>query len=102
MKKYYSEEMQKDTPYRAEFLSGIENFLQDAKEKATKNREKFISPSAYKASPEEYREKFVDMLGFPLREKREMPTVEKVFVCEDGNVDLYRLSFSFANGLRYP
>ncbi len=101
MKKYYSEEMQQDTPYREEFLSGIENFLQGAKEKATKDREKFISPSAYKASPEEYREKFKDMLGFPLREKREMPTVEKVFVCEDGNVDLYRMSFSFANGLKY-
>ena len=101
MKKYYSEELQKDTPQRAEFLLGIEIFLQNAKQKATETRGKFITPEAYKSSPEEYREKFLDMLGFPLREKREMPTVEKVFVCEDGNVDLYRMSFSFANGLRY-
>lgn len=101
MKKYYSEEMQKDTSYRSEFLSGIETFLQTAKEKATKNREKFITPLTYKASPEEYREKFKDMLGFPLREKRGIPSVEKIFVCEDGNVDLYRMSFSFENGLRY-
>ena len=101
MKKYYSEEMQKDTSYRSEFLSGIETFLQGAKEKAIKNRERFITPNAYKANPESYREKFKDMLGFPLREKREMPKVEKTFVCEDGNVDLYRMSFSFENGLRY-
>ena len=101
MKKYYSEEIGKDTPYRAEFLSGIEAFLQTAKERATKNRERFITPKAYKNSPKKYREKFKDMLGFPLRDKREILAVEKIFVCEDGNVDLYRMSFSFANGLKY-
>ena len=32
MKKYYSEAMDKDTSYRADFLAGIECFLQKAKE----------------------------------------------------------------------
>ena len=101
MKKYYSEELKKDTLERAGFLSGIEIFLQGAKEKATKNREKFITPEAYKSTPDVYRGKFLDMLGFPLWEKREMPTVEKNFVANDGNVDIYRMTFSFVNGLRY-
>ena len=101
MKKYYSEAMDKDTSYRAEFLSGIECFLQRAKEEATKKREAFITPQLYKNNPEAYREKFLNMLGFPLMEKREMPTVEKTFVTQDLNVDIYRLTFSFANGLRY-
>ena len=101
MKKYYSEAMDKDTSYRAEFLSGIECFLQRAKEDATKKREAFITPQLYKENPESYREKFLNMLGFPLTEKREMPTVEKTFVTQDLNVDIYRLTFSFTNGLRY-
>lgn len=101
MKKYYSEEMAKDTPQRAEFLLGLETFLQNAKAQIGKERECFITPEKYKNSSETYREKFLDMLGFPLREKREMPIVEKTFVTRDDNVVLYRMNFSFSNGLRY-
>ena len=101
MKQYYSEELRKDTPERAEFLSGIETFLQSERKKAMEKREKFISPESYKKNSEEYRGKFIDMLGFPLREKREIVSVEKSFVAHDGNVDIYRMTFFFANGLRY-
>ena len=101
MKKYYSEDVEKDTAYRTELLSGVNVFLQTAKTLAEDNRERFITPQKYKNAMGSYREKFIDMLGFPLREKREMPSVEKTFVTRDNNVDIYRMRFVFGNGLRY-
>ncbi len=101
MKKYYSEQVEKDTKTRADFLSGIDAFLKASKVKADNNRADFITPEKYKSAPEAYREKFIDMLGFPLREKREMPVVEKKFVARDYNVDIYRMTFTYPNGLNY-
>ena len=101
MQKYYAEEMTKDIPQRAEFVESIHSFLQTSQACAEKDRIHFITPEKYKNDPEMYREKFLDMLGFPLREKREMPTLEKTFVARDKNVDIFRLQFVFPNGLRY-
>ena len=99
MKRYYSETLRKDTPQRAGMLDGLERFLTDSKKKAEQRRENFFSPEKYKNDQNVCREQFIDMLGFPLREKREKGSAQKEFVIRDGNVDIYRINFSFPNGL---
>ncbi len=100
-KKYYKETIRKDTKERAEYVSGIDHFLQREKEQATAEREAFISPALYAANAENYREKLIDMIGFPLRKQREMPIVEKFFVAKDGNVNIYRMKFAFFGELKF-
>jgi hypothetical protein len=39
------------------------------------------------------------MLGFPLKESRKIKSVEKEFVASDNNVDIFRIHFTFENGL---
>lgn len=101
MNEYYSEKIEKDTSYRAAYIDGIESFLENSKRKTDEVRRGFITPEKYKSAPEFYREKFTDMLGFPLREKREKPVVNKYFVATDRNVDIYRMTFSFKSGLYF-
>lgn len=96
MSKYYREQIEKNTRNREEYASGIESFLEKAKNKAKVRRQQFISPDKYFKDPENYRMRFVEMVGFPLQEKREMPTlVEKKFVASDENVNIYRFRLCF-------
>ena len=101
MKKYYSETIEKDTKYRAEYLQGIDEFLWAEKFEADKMRSQFISPEKYEKNPEFYREQFIALLGFPLTRPREMPVVEKSFVVKDGNVNIYRMQFEFWGKLKF-
>ena len=101
MKKYYREEIEKDTLYRADYLQGIEDFLQENKLKVEKIRSQFISPKKYKDNPEYYREQLTALLGFPLNIKKEMPFVEKHFIAKDKNVKIYRMKFRFFGKLKF-
>ncbi len=93
---YYKEEIVKNTPERKAYADGIEKYLQTVKDAKQSVREKFISPEKYLRDPEFYREKFISMLGFPLTEKSDLPELtRKEFVAKDGNVNIYRLTFSF-------
>ena len=99
---YYSEKIEKATRYRKEYSEGIDNFLKRKKIEIDENRTKFIDPEKYFQNSEFYRQKFVQMLGFPLTEKREMPILtEKTFVVTDGNVHIYRMQLSFFGGLKF-
>ena len=92
---YYSEPIEKDTKYREEYKRSLEAFLECCNEVATTRRDAFMSPESYAADPEKYRNVFIDMLGFPLRESRdEKIPAEKVFVARDGNVDIYRMQLT--------
>lgn len=94
--KYYAEEIQKNTTYRTEYEESVANFLEKEKVNATEQRYKEVTPEAYKAAQANYREKFIDVLGFPLNKEREKPVlVDKVFVTQDGNVNIYRMQFLF-------
>ena len=91
-KKYYCEEVVKDTVEREDYARSIERFLDTEKEKAELNRKNFITPEEYAKSPTFYREKFIDMLGFPLREERKTPKLlEKTLVVTDKNVEIFRM-----------
>ena len=94
--KYYAEEIQKNIGYRTEYQDSIFDFLEREKSVATKYRRLEFSPQRYKVEQEKYREKFIEMLGFPLNKEKEMPTlIEKVFVAQDGNLNIYRMQFLF-------
>ena len=96
MAKYYTEEIEKDTRYRKEYAEGLVEFLRQEQEKATARRFAFFTPEQGRAEQEEYRQRFIEMLGFPLTTEREMPTlIEKQFVTQDGNVNMYRMQFLF-------
>ena len=100
-KKYYEETIEKDTAYRKEYVLGIEAFLNAQKEKMEPARNAFISPKKYKENPEWYREKLIDLLGFPLKEERKLSLLQKTFVVKDGNVNIYRMQFSFFGCLKF-
>lgn len=100
-KQYYCEEIEKDTQYRAEYVASIESFLQKKKDEVNEIRQSFITPKRYVENPENYRKKLMEMLGFPLTEKREMPVAEKIFVVKDKNVNIYRMQFTFYGGIKF-
>ena len=96
MSKYYTEEIEKDTRYRAEYAQSIAEFLEQEKQKAANRRYAFFTPEQCKAEQEVYRQKFTKMLGFPLTAERSTPILlEKEFITQDGNVNLYRMQFLF-------
>ena len=96
MDKYYTEQIEKDTSYRKEYEEGMAEFLQREHENATKQRHAVYTPEKFKADQEKYRAQFMEMLGFPLNKERETPTlIEKVFVVQDGNVNIYRMQYLF-------
>lgn len=77
--KYYAEEIQKNTRYRTEYQDTIFEFLKCEKEKASKTRNAFFSPEKCKEEQENFRQQFIEMLGFPLNKEREIPAlIEKV------------------------
>lgn len=89
--KYYSEEPLKDFSCRSNYAKGIDEFLESERKKADERRKSFFSVEEYVRNPEKFRQAFVELLGFPLGEKRsEDITAEKTFVANDGNVNIYR------------
>ncbi len=99
--KYYQEEIEKNTKYRAEYVSSIDEFLQMKRCEIDKIREDFISPKRYIENPERYRQQFIELLGFPLTEKRKMPIAEKIFIAKDNNVNIYRMQFTLFGGIKF-
>lgn len=101
MKKYYSEEIVKDTKYRQDYVCGITAFLKNEKKRQESERVNYITPEKLKANPEKYRKDFVSMLGFPLNIPKEIPTVEKLYVTTDKNVKIFRMVFTFFGYLKF-
>ncbi len=100
--KYYAEEIEKDTRYRQEYVDGANRFLYEQYGKATAQRDQFITPEQYKANPEYYREALKQMLGYPLNLPVETPALtEKTFLAQDGNVNIYRMQFTFFGYLKF-
>lgn len=100
--KYYSEDFVVDSDYRIDYANSIIGFLQQKKERAEKRRKEFINPETYKKNSNEYRKKFVEMLGFPLVEGFGIPKlVKKEFVVKDKNVNIFRLQFLFDCGIKF-
>ena len=102
MKKYYSEEIEKGTKNREEYLDTVEQYIDEAFIKAKERRQKFMTPQKYASNPEKYRTELIQMLGFPLSAQVELPKlIEKKFVAEDGNVKIFRMQLCFYGKLKF-
>ena len=102
MAKYYSEEVEKESRYRKDYIDGINAFLSEEKSRAEKEREEFISPEKYMRDTEKYRGALCKQLGFPLNLKSQTPVLkEKTFITTDGNVNIYRMQFKFFGSLNF-
>jgi len=102
MKKYYAEEIVKDTQYRQEYLDGLNAFLNREKENADNRRSGYIDPKKFRENPEFYREELKKQLGFPLTRPVETPVLaEKIFVTQDGNVNIYRMQLIFFGSMKF-
>ena len=99
MNKYYKEVPIKDYSGRENYAKSINEFLQKFGDDAENKKAGFLTPEKLKIKQEQYRKKFRDFLGFPLNLKRQMPSVEKNFVANDGNVNIYRMTFNFECGI---
>ncbi len=100
--KYYAEEIEKDTRYRQEYVDGANCFFDEQYHKAQAARDQFITPEQYKANPTFYREALKQMLGYPLNLPVETPTLaEKTFVTQDGDLNIYRMQFTFFGYLKF-
>lgn len=102
-KKYYEEEPIRFSPWREEYQSSLDDFLEQEKANSEKKRRAFITPERYREKPEAYREEFKEFLGFPLvGKKRETPKLfKKEFVVKDGNVNIYRMQLLFFGKLKF-
>ena len=101
-RKYYAEEIEKDTRYRQEYLDGTYRFFKETYAQAAETRTQFITPEQYKANPEYYREALKQMLGYPLNLPVETPElIEKTFVTQDGDINIYRMQFTFFGYLKF-
>ena len=99
---YYHEEIVKFSHWREEYQETLYSFLENEKICRKTEREKYITPSRYKAEPEKYRNDFIDILGFPLNSERKAPTLcKKELVHEDGNVNIYRMQLLFFGKIKF-
>ena len=89
----YCEKIKKDTSFRSDYYEGILSFLNEQKDIEEHIRQDLFSAVNYKQDPEKYRRKFLEMLGFPLLEDaRNVYLKEKIFIVQDKNVNIYRLT----------
>ena len=101
MKKYYSEDVEKNTEFRRDYLDGVERFIQDGFIKASERRSDFMTPEKYAANPEFYRSELIKTLGFPLCGRFEIPDLTyKKFVAEDNGVNIFRMQLRFFGKLK--
>lgn len=90
----YKEEPIKDYSARKDYLDGINSFLSDKRISAENARNNFVTPAGMAKDRENYRQKYRDMLGYPLNANEELPVSggKKTFICETNGVKVYRTS----------
>jgi hypothetical protein len=103
----YNEKSDAGNWYREEQLKQLHEYIETERKKADIARTKFFTPDyttidAYNASLQKFREKFVNMLGWPLsgysdHMKTPVPSIE--FVTEDDLGKIYRLNIDIMCGL---
>ena len=100
--KYYSEKKIKNSRYRVEYAESIAAFLKENNELFKEKRRMRASPKELRRDPDKYRSLFTEMLGFPLTTMKAVPVLkQKLFVAEDGNVEIYRMQFEIDGILFY-
>ena len=88
-------------PYRKRYYEGVLNLVAEKASEAAARRAEVCTPQAMAASREEYRTRYVEMLGWPLTAYRSeaAPRAEKKLVQETEELEILRLSLETLPGL---
>ncbi len=99
---YYSEDIKKDTKERNDYSTSIYEYLQEQRKLFDLKREKYINAEKLILNTEKYRNEFIDVLGYPLNEKRtDIALLKKEFVAKDKNVEIYRMQFLIFGKIKF-
>ena len=88
----YTENLWAGNEYRDEYIDGIHKFITARKEACNAQRAEFAEKIL--DDVDVYRQKFADMLGYPLNQpfdENDLPNVKKVFVAESDGIKIYRV-----------
>lgn len=87
-------------PYRKEYAESIDRFIQKRYSECRANRDKFMKDIAVKQ--EEYRKRYVDMLGQPVSEYPEdIPAAKTELVGKDDFCEIYHLQIETLPGFMF-
>jgi len=86
---------------RNDYLQGVLTLIREEAEKSQKNRDSFMTPEKLCSDREIYRNKYIQMLGWPLTEYTHEyhPNVKKELVEELDFLTIYRLTIKTLPGL---
>ena len=105
--KLYQEHKTTGNEYRQKQLLQINELIRQKRDKADVQRSRFFKPdylsiASYEESTKVYREKFIDMLGWPLTEHSSnmpVPEAEIKYIGEDSYGKIYRITIEIFSGL---
>ena len=96
----YTENYNDTNKYRQAYLEGLESYEKALSDQACLQRDAF-SKDIFK-SPESYRIALQDMLGFPLNEKRPVPTlIRKELITTTDSHNVYRIQLSVFHSIPF-
>ena len=88
----FTEDSDAGNSYRASYVSGLNSFIERQNKESVYRRKDFISPEKIVECCEEYREKFIKMLGIDRIKSDNLPTSKMSFVGEDAFCKIYRIT----------
>ena len=88
---------------RNRYYDGIRKLVDEKLRAAAEERKKFIDPRRLAENREEYRKKYVEMLGWPLTEYKEGTSCpfQKDLLVQQPHLKIYRLSLETLPGVWY-
>ena len=95
----YQETREETKAYKEHYVSGLDALITARQEQLARERAEYCKNIF--AAPEEYRDDFRKMLGWPLREtgKAGLPQVKTTKLAKEDNFTIYRMQFEILDGL---
>lgn len=96
----YQEELKTATPYKLEYLKGIEGVIAARQKEAAEARAEYAK--GLFEDPEACRRDFCEMMGWPLTQSRpaEAPAVTEELMSEEDGYNIYRVQLEVLEGLK--
>ncbi len=89
----YTENYDDTKEFRQAYLEGLESYEKALRDQACRQRDAFFTDIFN--NPDRYRLALQNMLGFPLKEKRQVPTlIQKELITTTDSHDVYRIQLS--------
>ncbi len=104
MKEYkdlYTEEIQKASPYRHNYLESVLAVTASAAKETEEKRKEYINPQKIKENRTKYITDFKEIIGKPLFDRSKQCDVQKIFVGIDEQGYIYRLVFEFEKDIKF-